>query len=86
MSDQPSRPRRRGRPRKAESVAGAHHLEGDRRRYLELAGQLEILAFTVGDELFLQREDWIWDQLWELAQRRGLVSLVEDDAPSDAGF
>ncbi len=86
MSDQPARPRRRGRPRKAESVAGAHHLEGDRRRYLELADQLEILAFTVGDELFLQREAWIWDQLWELAQRRSLVTLVEDDAPSDAGF
>ncbi len=82
MSDTPQRPRRRGRPRKALPVEGGHHHEGDRRRYIELAGQMEILGFTEPDDLFLQREEWLIQQIWELAQKRNLIELV-DETPSD---
>lgn len=83
MGDEPPPPRRRGRPRNPLPVEGEHHLEGDRRTYLKLAAQMEILAFTEADDLLLQREEWLWNQLWALAQKRGLVELIEPPAPLD---
>lgn len=78
MSDTSQPPRRRGRPRKPLPAEGTHHLEGDRQTYVKLAAQMEILGFTEGDDLFTQREVWLWNQLWALAQKRGLVELVDD--------
>lgn len=81
---QPPLPSRRGRPRRriqeAHPIGGASHLEGTRKTYRDLAAQLEIVGFTTTDQLLLEREQWLWDRLWELAIQRGLVGPIE---PSD---
>ncbi len=85
MGDESKKPRRVGRPRKPLPLEGTHHLVGDRRRYWELAGQLEVLAFTEDEDLFLQREAWLWEQLLVLGTRRGLVEPAEHDDPAGEG-
>ncbi len=82
MGEEARKPRRVGRPRKPLPPEGTHHLVGDRRRYWELAGQLEVLAFTEAEDLFLQREAWLWEQLLALGTRRGLVELTEQTEPT----
>lgn len=81
MGEQPPRRRRGRRGHDAGPVEGAHHLAGTRAEYRRLAGQMEILAYTTTDELFAEREQWLWDQLWALGVARAAI----EDARAPAG-
>jgi hypothetical protein len=60
----PAGPRRRGRPGRPLVVPVAPGSEAQRRRCLDVAAQLQILAFTESDQVFLEREAAFWQQWW----------------------
>ena len=81
------RPARRGRPRRiqeASPVGGASHLEGTRKAYRDLAAQIDIVGFTMTDQLLLDREQWLWDRLWALAIERGQAAALEPSSQNEA--
>ena len=82
MSDQPSRPRRGGRrSRTALPIGDTRTPEGARLAYRRLGAQLDILSWTTAESLFLEREQWVWDQLLDLARARGIMEPGEPDRP-----
>ncbi len=82
MSDQPSRPRRGGRrSRTALPIANTQTPEGTRLAYRRLGAQLDILSWTVDETLFLEREQWLWDQVLDLARARGIIEPTELEEP-----
>ncbi len=81
MSDQPSRSPRGGRrSRTALPIVATQTPEGTRLAYRRLGAQLDILSWTIEEPLFLEREQWVWTQLLELARARG---IIEPDEPTE---
>ncbi len=82
MSDQPRRPRRGGRrSRTALPIADTQTPEGARLAYRRLGAQLDILSWTTDESLFLEREQWLWNHLLDLARARGIIELTELEKP-----
>ena len=83
MANQPGHPRRSGRrSRTALPIADTRTPEGARLAYRRLGAQLNILSWTADEDVFLAREQWVWDQLIELARARGVIDLSEERAGS----
>ncbi len=63
---------RRGRPFEPayETPVGTAEYAAEQRRYHALAGQFRILAYTTSPTLLLEREAWLWPQLWTVARDR----------------
>ncbi len=63
---------RRGRPFEPayEAPVGTAEYAAEQRRYHALAGQFRILAYTTSPTLLLEREAWLWPQLWAVARDR----------------
>ncbi len=47
-------------------------MDGARRAYQHLAARLDVLSWSKAT--FAERERWLWDEAWELAQARGLAA------------
>ena len=81
MANQTGHPRRRvRRSRTALPIADTQTPEGARLAYRRLGAQLNVLSWTADEAVFLAREQWVWDQLIELARARGVIDLSEERA------
>lgn len=81
MPIQSSRPRRGGRrSRTALPIADTQTPEGARLAYRRLGAQLEILSWTSEEDVFLEREQWLWDQLVALGRARGIIEPPDEAA------
>lgn len=81
MANQTGRPRRNARrSRTALPITETQTPEGARLAYRRLGAQLDILSWTSDEDDFLEREQWLWDQLVELARARGVIEITEERA------
>ena len=67
------RPRRRRRRISEEtSSASSNPLDAVRQRYRDIAIRMELTGWSL-EPVFREREEWLWDELWALAEQRGLA-------------
>ena len=79
MANQSGHPRRGGRrSRTALPIGNTQTPEGARLAYRRLGAQLDILSWTADESVFLEREQWIWDQLIDLARARGIIEMPDE--------
>ncbi len=83
MTTGPSRESRRGRRlrRTYEIPTGTAEYAAEQGQYRAFAGQFRILAYTISPDLLLEREAWLWPQLWDFARQRQQGQVVPAATP-----